>query len=94
MHVSDICWIQEKYHLLSACRLLIKTTTTLQPLNMVANITAPFASGLANRYGHRRVVMTGGLLAGLGLSISYFANGVGFLFFSYGIVFGKYAYFI
>jgi hypothetical protein len=46
-------------------------------------------SALANRYGFRTVCILGSAVGGIGFVISYFANSVTYLFFSYGILGGK-----
>ncbi|XP_055328713.1 monocarboxylate transporter 12-like [Paramacrobiotus metropolitanus] len=49
---------------------------------------APLASFLANAFSQRSVVMLGGLLLGIGISLGYFANSLMFLYFSYGCLSG------
>ncbi|XP_002731653.1 monocarboxylate transporter 13-like [Saccoglossus kowalevskii] len=51
-------------------------------------ITAPLASFLANKYGHRFTAFSGAILSTFGLLFAGFTKSVGFLCFSYGILTG------
>lgn len=51
-------------------------------------MVGPFVSALANRYGFRTVCILGSVLGAIGFAISYFANSVTYLFFSYGVLGG------
>lgn len=51
-------------------------------------IAGPFASALANRYGFRPITMIGALIASFAFGISYFADGVVYLYLIYGIIGG------
>ncbi|KDR16896.1 hypothetical protein L798_08639, partial [Zootermopsis nevadensis] len=51
-------------------------------------MVGPFVSALANRYGFRTVCMLGSALGAVGFLLSYFANSVTYLFFSYGVLGG------
>lgn len=45
-------------------------------------------SALVNKFGHRRVTMVGGFVAGTGMSLCYFANSLPVMFILYGFVYG------
>lgn len=49
----------------------------------------PIASMLTNKYGFRRVIMVGGVMASAGLCISYFAHNLYVLFFTFGVLTGS-----
>ncbi|XP_060585507.1 monocarboxylate transporter 12-like [Ruditapes philippinarum] len=51
-------------------------------------ISSPIGSVLTNRYGCRVCSFVGGILAALGLSLSYFATSLTYLFFSHGFLTG------
>ncbi|XP_058806808.1 monocarboxylate transporter 3-like [Phymastichus coffea] len=48
----------------------------------------PLSSVLSTKYSYRSVSLVGGLFASSGLMLSYLANSVTYLYFSYGIMFG------
>lgn len=48
----------------------------------------PISSMLTNKYGLRPVIMLGGVIAAVGLSLSYFAPSLYFLFFTFGALAG------
>ena len=52
-------------------------------------ITGPISSMLTNKYGCRPVIMLGGVISSIGLSISYFAPSIYYLFFTFGALAGK-----
>ena len=49
----------------------------------------PIASILANRYGHRAIMIVGGFMSAVGILMSSFATDIYYLYFSYGIITGK-----
>ncbi|KAK3601880.1 hypothetical protein CHS0354_041814 [Potamilus streckersoni] len=51
-------------------------------------IFGPVASALATKYGCRKVTMMGGLVACVGFIASYFADSIGMLCFTFGIIVG------
>ncbi len=51
-------------------------------------IAGPFASALANRYGFRPITMIGAVIASFAFGISYFADGVVYLYLIYGVIGG------
>ncbi len=57
--------------------------------NSLLLLSGPIASVLANKFGHRTVVILGGTLSGAGLLASAFADSVFFLYISYGIIAGE-----
>lgn len=52
------------------------------------NLLGPVASAVSMKYSCRFATMLGGLSATLGLALSYFANSIEYLYFSYGILGG------
>ncbi|XP_053374910.1 monocarboxylate transporter 12-like [Mercenaria mercenaria] len=50
--------------------------------------TSPVGSFFIKRYGCRTCAVIGGLTAAVGISLSYFANSTGYLFFSHGLLTG------
>ena len=52
-------------------------------------ISGPLASIMTNRFGHRNIVMLGGILTTIGMCISAYATDIYFLYFSYGVITGK-----
>jgi MFS family permease len=66
-------------------------TEFVQKLAVFPRVPGPFVSALANRYGFRTVCILGSVLGAIGFVISYFANSVTYLFFSYGVLGGKHA---
>ena len=52
-------------------------------------ISGPISSMMTNKYGCRRVIMLGGVMSGVGLSISYFAPNLYYLFFTFGALAGR-----
>ena len=55
-------------------------------------ISGPIVSVIANKFGHRAVVILGGLLSGGGLFVSTFSNSLAFLYMTYGVLGGKTIY--
>ncbi|XP_014673533.1 PREDICTED: monocarboxylate transporter 14-like [Priapulus caudatus] len=53
------------------------------------DVLAPFSSMLVNKYGHRKIVIVGGALAAVGMTLSYFAVDLWILFITYGVIFGS-----
>ena len=53
-------------------------------------LAGPLSSALSHRFGIRLTVMTGGVLASLGFVVSSFATSVTFLYFTYGIIGGRF----
>ena len=53
-------------------------------------VTGPLASALTNRYGCRKVTVVGAVIASLGFMLSLFAPNIYYLYFSFGILSGKY----
>ncbi|XP_053375142.1 monocarboxylate transporter 12-like isoform X3 [Mercenaria mercenaria] len=51
-------------------------------------ISSPVGSYVTNRYGYRACAFIGGVIAATGLTLSYFATSLLFLFFSHGILTG------
>lgn len=51
-------------------------------------IAGPFASALANKYGFRPITMIGALIASFAFGISYFANGLVYMYLIYGVIGG------
>ena len=51
-------------------------------------VTGPLASIMANKFGHRAVVMTGGLISSGAMVIAAFSTSIEFLLVFYGIVAG------
>ena len=45
---------------------------------------------LTNKFGCRRVLMLGGFMSGLGMALSYFAANLYYLFFTFGVLAGKF----
>ena len=58
------------------------------------SISAALAGVMSQKFGCRIVAMVGGALAGLGLIFSAFAQNVYHLYFSFGILTGKYQSYI
>lgn len=51
-------------------------------------IAGPFASALANKYGFRPITMIGALIASFAFGISYFADGLVYMYLVYGVIGG------
>lgn len=51
-------------------------------------IAGPFASALANKWGFRPVTFAGGIIASAAFGLSYYANGVYYLYVVYGVIGG------
>ncbi|XP_014666859.1 PREDICTED: monocarboxylate transporter 12-like [Priapulus caudatus] len=60
--------------------------------NGIANaaqlMLTPLATALCHRYSYRTVAIPGAIIAGVGMSLSYFATGLPFLYVTYGLMFG------
>ena len=52
-------------------------------------ITGPISSMLTNKFGCRPVIMLGGLMSGVGLTVCYFTPNLYYLFFTFGLLAGK-----
>ncbi|XP_070558741.1 monocarboxylate transporter 12-like isoform X2 [Ptychodera flava] len=55
---------------------------------MVTVSTNPFSAYLAERFGHRRIAMIGGVVASLALLASSFTNSLGQMYLTYGVLLG------
>jgi len=55
---------------------------------MVTVSTNPFSAYLAERFGHRRIAMVGGVVASIALMVSSFATSLAQLYVTYGILLG------
>ena len=55
---------------------------------MVLVFLAPYASAACRRYGHRRVIMTGGFTASVAIIGSSFATSIHQLYYTYGLLTG------
>ncbi|XP_039436504.1 monocarboxylate transporter 3-like [Culex pipiens pallens] len=51
-------------------------------------LTGPFVSALANRWGFRPVTIIGAVIASIGFVLSYYAQSLGFLYVTYGVIGG------
>lgn len=52
---------------------------------------APLSSALCQKFSCRKVVFVGGVFCALGLTLSYFAENLVHLFFTFGVLTGEYA---
>ena len=52
-------------------------------------VTGPISSMLTNKFGCRPVIMLGGLMSGVGLAVCYFTPNLYYLFFTFGLLAGK-----
>ncbi|XP_014663425.1 PREDICTED: monocarboxylate transporter 12-like, partial [Priapulus caudatus] len=56
--------------------------------NAVFFMLTPLSTGLCHRYSYRTVAIPGAIIAGVGMSLSYFATGLPLLYLTYGLMFG------
>jgi len=61
----------------------------MSPSSVFVLLPGPIASMLSNKFGFRPVIICGGLMMSLGLGLSYFAQSLYYLYFSFGVLTGN-----